>query len=364
MKEKFELLLHFIVTLLRLLKPGGVKIVMAETMTMKQQLIVMKRGKKRSPKLTTYDRFVFGFLAIFIGENRLRKVAVIVKPATILRFHKALVKFKYTCLYSNKSTKKRGPKGPDQDIINAVIAMKQCNPRFGYLRISMQLYEAFRVNISPFAVGRILRKHHANFPSGDGPSWLTFIGHMKDSLWSVDLFRSESILLKSHWIMVVLDQYTRRIIGFAVHASDCDGITYCCLLNKIISGHRLPKFLRSDNDPLFLFHRWKANLRVLDIDEIKSIPGVPTSHPFVERVIGSVRREYLDHMIFFNKHDLQNKLNQFQLYYNESRAHSSLEMKTPKAMASTANIKTKIVQLNSYRWKSFCKGLYNLPIAA
>ena len=67
-------------------KPGGVKVVMAETMIMKQQLIVMNRGKKRSPKLTTADRFLFGILAIFIGGHRLKKIAVIIKPTTLLSF--------------------------------------------------------------------------------------------------------------------------------------------------------------------------------------------------------------------------------------------------------------------------------------
>ena len=78
MIEKFELLIHFIVTLIKLSKPGGVKVVMAEAITMKQQLIVMNRGSKRSPKLTCSDRFLFGLLTFFISENRLQKVAVII----------------------------------------------------------------------------------------------------------------------------------------------------------------------------------------------------------------------------------------------------------------------------------------------
>jgi hypothetical protein len=90
----------------------------------------------------------------------------------------------------------------------------------------------------------------------------------------VDLFRCESATLKSHWVMVVIDQFTRRIIGFAVHAGDCDGIVYCRMFNQIIAGKSLPKYLSSDNDPLFLFHRWEANLRILEIDELKSVPGV------------------------------------------------------------------------------------------
>ena len=121
----------------------------------------------------------------------------------------------------------------------------------------MQIFKAFGTTISRFTVGRILRKKKDKLPSGDGPSWLTFIGHIKDSLWSVDLFRCESIMLKSHWFMVVLDQYTRRIIGFSVHAGDCDGVAYCRMFNEVISGKSLPKYLSSDNDPLFLFHRWQ-----------------------------------------------------------------------------------------------------------
>ncbi len=301
MLETFELLIHFIATVIKLLKPGGVKVVMAETIAMKQQLIIVNRRKKKAPSLATSDRFLFGLLAMLIGERRLQKVAVILKPATVLAFHKALVKRKYSRLYSNRTKRVAGRKPRDQVLIDLVIEMKRRNPSFGYGRISMQIFEAFGITISRFAVGRILRKNKHNLPSGDGPSWLTSIGHIKDSLWSVDLFRCDSALLKSHWVMVVIDQFTRRIIGFGVHAGDCDGVAYCRMFNKIISGKSIPKYLSSDNDPLFLFHRWNANLRIVGIEELKSVPGTPTSHPFIERVIGTTRREYLDQLIFFGR---------------------------------------------------------------
>jgi len=301
MLETFELLIHFIATVIKLLKPGGVKVVMAETIAMKQQLIIVNRRKKRAPSLATSDRFLFGLLAMLIGERRLQKVAVILKPATVLAFHKALVKRKYSRLYSNRTKRVSGRKPRDQVLVDLVIEMKRRNPSFGYGRISMQIFEAFGITISRFAVGRILRKNKHNLPSGDGPSWLTSIGHIKDSLWSVELFRCESALLKSHWVMVVIDQFTRRIIGFGVHAGDCDGVAYCRMFNKIISGKSIPKYLSSDNDPLFLFHRWNANLRIVGIEELKSVPGTPTSHPFIERVIGTTRREYLDQLIFFGR---------------------------------------------------------------
>jgi hypothetical protein len=364
MPEVIELLIHFFVSAIKLLRPGGVKVVMAETIAMKQQLIVLNRGKRRSPKLTTSDRFLFGILVIFIGGSRLKKIAVIIKPTTLLAFHKSLVSRKYSRLYSNKTKRIPGRKPQDQAIIDLVIEMKKRNPSFGYGRISMQIFKAFGTTISRFTVGRILRKNKDKLPSGDGPSWLTFIGHIKDSLWSVDLFRCESIMLKSHCVMVVLDQYTRRIIGFSVHAGDCDGVASCRMFNEVISGKSLPKYLSSDNDPLFLFHRWQCNLRVLDVEELKTVPGTPTSHPFIERVIGTTRREYLDHLLFFNSRDLQNKLDQFQTYYNDVRAHSSLDIKTPTAMAFGVEPDEKVVSIDRYRWKKHCSGLYQLPVAA
>ena len=82
-----------------------------------------------------------------------------------------------------------------------------------------------------------------------------------DSLWSVDLFRAESILLKSHWVLIVMDVVTRRIIGFAVQAVAVDGPALCRMFHRAVSGQPLPQRLSYDHDPLFEFHRWQANLR-------------------------------------------------------------------------------------------------------
>ena len=111
--------------------------------------------------------------------------------------------------------------------------MKKRNPSFGYLRIAMQIKNAFGINLDKGVVKRILDKYDKSTGGGEGPSWLTFLGHMKDSLWSVDLFRCESLLLKSHWVMIVMDQFTRTIIGFSVHPNTVDGVALCCMFNKI-----------------------------------------------------------------------------------------------------------------------------------
>ncbi len=188
------------------------------------------------------------------------------------------------------------------------------------------------------------------------------IGHAKDSLWSVALFRCESILLKSHWVPVVMDQFTRRIIGFAAHASDVDGPALCRMLSRAISRRALPRYLSTDNDPLFRYHRWEANLRILDVEPIKSVPYAPVSHPFVERLIGSVRREYLEQTFFWNSLDLERKLASFRDYFNESRVHSSLGGRTPAEVSDACE--RQRADASNYRWKSHCGGLYTLPVAA
>jgi len=113
---------------------------------------------------------------------------------------------------------------------------------------------------------------------------------------------------------------------------------------------------------LFRYHRWQANLRILDIDEIKSIPYTPCSHPFIEQLIETLRREFLDHTLFWNAVDLERKLADFHTYYNQYRAHSSLGGDTPAEVAGNAlNFQTT---LNNFCWKTHCRGLYQLHTAA
>jgi putative transposase len=188
--------------------------VAAESLAVKHQLLIMKRAQRRAPNLTSWDRLVLGVCALLVSPKRLSKMAVILKPSTLLCFHHALVKRKYRLLYSPRKRRRHGPKGPSKELIGVVIEMKRRNPRFGCRKIAEQISRAFAVEINKDIVRRILIQHYRPVPGGDGPSWLTVIGHAKDSLWSVDFFRCESILLKSYWVMVVMDVFTRRIIGF------------------------------------------------------------------------------------------------------------------------------------------------------
>ena len=188
MKDLIVLLMHLLTTLAKLMGPGGTRAVVADSLVMKQQLLVINRYRQRAPNLSALDRFLLGFLSLFLSPHHVLQSAVIIKPSTLLRLHEALKKRKYRLLFSARKKGKPGPKGPSQELIQAIIEMKRRNPRYGCPMIAGQISKVFGIDIDKDIVRRILAKYYHPTPdTGGGPSWLTFIGHMKDSLWSVDL---------------------------------------------------------------------------------------------------------------------------------------------------------------------------------
>jgi putative transposase len=122
-----------------------------------------------------------------------------------------------------------------------------------------------------------------------------------------------------------------------------------------------PACLSSDHDPLYRFHQWQANLRILDVAAIKTVPHVPLSHPFVERLIGTIRRECLDRTLFWTATDLELKLREFQRYFNAHRTHARLGGRTPEPRTGEDSARASVSQ---YRWRPHCRRLYQTPIAA
>ena len=155
------------------------------------------------------------------------RAAIIIKPSTLLSFHHALKKRKYRLLYSPRGGRKPGPKGPSREVIEAIVEMKQRNPRYGCHRIAQQINLAFGLDMDKDIDRRILAAHYKPDPNNRGPSWLSTIRYTKDSLWSVD------------------------------------GPAICRMFNDATSGSRLPQKISSVNDPLFQYHRWKKHCRGL-----------------------------------------------------------------------------------------------------
>lgn len=112
---------------------------------------------------------------------------LLVRPPTLLRFHRALVRRKYQWLFSASTRRRPGPKGPSKELIAAIIEIKRLNPRFGSPRIAQQIWRAFGLEIDKDVVRRILANHPLPKSGGSGPSWLSAIAEARDSLWRASI---------------------------------------------------------------------------------------------------------------------------------------------------------------------------------
>src|SRR5262252_2671378 len=143
MRDLILLVVHVVTTVLRLVEPGGVRAVIAESVLTKHQLLILNRSRRRAPNLHILDRLIAGFCSLWIKPRRFFRVAIGFKPSTLLNFHRVLVHRKYRLLFSPKQRTKPGPKGPTADLIQAVIEMKQRNPTWGSTQIANQINLAF-----------------------------------------------------------------------------------------------------------------------------------------------------------------------------------------------------------------------------
>ena len=135
------------------------------------------------------------------------------------------------------------------------------------------------------------------------------------------------------------------------------------MFHDAIAGVRpLPSYLGTDNDSLLPYHQWKANLRSLPVSEVKTVSYAPSSHPFVERLIGTIRREFLDHVPFWNALDRQKKLDDSKAYYNGFRAHHAWGGRTPSNVSNFAALPES--RLDTLTWESHCGELFQPPTAA
>jgi hypothetical protein len=159
--EIFALIAHLLSTAVRVAGPGGVRAVIAESRILKHQLIVLNRARKRAPRLTRWDRLLFGIGAFWVAPNRLPKIAIGIRPSTLLRFHRALIQRKYRLLFTPRARQRPGPKGPSKQLIAAILEMKRRNPRFGCPRIAQRTLRAL---LSP--VRRTTDRHQPARVSG------------------------------------------------------------------------------------------------------------------------------------------------------------------------------------------------------
>lgn len=173
MNPVLKILLSVISTTLCLLRPGGTRKLVAENLALKQQLIVLNRSRNRAPNLTASDRILFALYTLLIGPERITRVADVIRLSTLFRFHRHLVKRKYSCLFTPKTRAKPGSESPPKAVIELVLELKRRNPTFGSPRIASIVNNTLGVDINKDVDrNRIDCKPLHGWSRNAGPVWL------------------------------------------------------------------------------------------------------------------------------------------------------------------------------------------------
>jgi putative transposase len=321
----------------KLCGPGGVRAVIAENFLLKQQLIVLRRARQRAPNLLRRDRLVCGFWSLFLSAGRIRKVAALRRSSRFTR--RWSVASAAVCFHRGRAPRSPDRKGrmrhslrPSSNSRRAILASAVHESRVssrapsGSTSTRTSCTACWRNIIALLPAAPDLRgcRSSATPETACGASTLSLRVDRAPDLLGCSWSWTRSRVASSAW---------------ASHGGAITGADLCRMFNAAIHGQGAPRHLSTDHDPLFEAHRWRANLRILEINEIKTVPYAPRSHPFVERLIGTMRREFPDHVLFWNAGDLERKLREFQTDYNAARSHASLDGHPPLTFAGGHSIR-------------------------
>jgi putative transposase len=324
------LLLH----VLRLLPflVGGHRQLALENLALRQQLTVYKRTMPR-PKLRLADRLFWAGLArVWTGW---RQALVIVSPDTVLRWQRRRFR-EYWARLSRRPTGGRPPL--NAELTALIRKMAAANPLWGAPRIHGELLK-LGIEISQRTVSRLMPKSRPR-PS---QTWRTFLANHIGDLVAIDFFTVPTARLRVLFVLVVLAHHRRRVVQFNVTEHPTAAWTAQQLVDAF-PDESAPTYLLHDRDRVYgqpFRHRMKG----MGIEEILTAPQSPWQNPFVERFIGSIRREWLNHMLVLGERHLCHILSRYLAYYHKARTQLALDKDAPDLRPIALPATEKIVQL-------------------
>jgi transposase InsO family protein len=295
----------------------------AEVIALRQQLNVLRRNAPKRPALSMFDRLILVWLYRF-APSVLGSVAI-VRPETIVRWHRA----GFRILWRWKSRRRAGrPKVP-LDVRRLIRQMSLANPLWGAPRIHGELLK-LDIDVGQTSVAKYMARRRP--PPSQG--WRTFLLNHADGIASIDLFVVPTISLRLLYGLLVLRHDRRRILWLGVTAHP----TAEWIAQQITEGcgwESTPQYLLRDRDRAY-GEAFTRRIRAMGIRDRPTAPRSPWQNGHAERLIGSIRRECLDHLIVFGEHHLRHVLRSYAQYYNGARTHLSLAKDSPLPRAVQA----------------------------
>ena len=320
---------------------------LAENALLRQQVIVLRRRTGR-PRLHRDDRLLLLILARLC--SRWRDALHVVKPETLLRWHRDLFKI----VWRRKSRPRGQPRQLAPEIVELIRTMAKGNVLWGAERIRGELLK-LGIRVSKRTIQKYMKDVR---PRGKrGQTWSTFIANHSHEVWACDFLQLYDVLFRPIFAFFFVVHGTREVVHFNVTRCPSDAWVAQQLREATPYCHG-PRYLIRDNDDKF-GKRFAAVAKGTGIKVVKIPPHSPNLNPICERFLGSVRRECLDHVIILSERQLRCILNEYvEIYFNRARPHQGLGQAIPVAGSRPArNVDGKIVAFpilgglhHDYRW--------------
>jgi putative transposase len=308
-----------------------------EILLLRQQLRIATRNQERGPNIPRWEKLTLAMLAHTLkqvsnaGRKKLTMSAMLFKPDTLLKWHRMMVRRKWT--YQRKGKPGRPPTETELEVL--VLRLKRENLDWGYGKLQGEL-KKLGYQIGERTIGDILARHGllpAPESSNGSSSWRSFLNHYKDQIMACDFFTVETLMLKTLYVLFFIEHGTRRVhlAGCTEHPNST-WVTqqFRQLVWEIEDRDPQIKYLIRDNDKKFS-KSFDSVFSSEDVEIIRTPFQAPKANAIAERWVRSVREECLDRLIILNERHLYRVLDEYINYYNEARPHQGIEQQTPIA---------------------------------
>ncbi len=288
-----------------------------ETLALRHQLIVLKRSQRGRLRLDSADRLLWVWLSRF--WSNWRSALLIVKPETVIAWHRRGFRW-----YWRWKSRHGEPGRPtiDLEIRELIRKMSLANPLWGAPRIHGELLK-LGIKVSQATVA----KYMARPQRPPSQTWRAFLNNHVSQLVSTDFFVVSTVTFRVLYVFIVLAHQRRRLLHFNVTANPTSEWTAQQLIEAFPWGNA-PRYLLRDRDSIYE-GSFRQRLRGMAIQEVLTAPGSPWQNSYAERLVGSIRRECLDHIMVLNESSLRRILKSYFQYYLGSRTHLSLGKDSP-----------------------------------
>ena len=291
-------------------------VVELENLALRHQLRVLRRQRPGRLRLFTFDRLLW--VLLYRLWPRCLEVMVLVKPATVVQWHRR--GFRLFWRWRSRS----GRPSVDREIRDLIRQMSGSNPLWGAPRIHGELLK-LGIEVSQTTVTKYMVRRRG----APSPTWRSFLRNEVEGIAAIDMFVVASASFRLLYVVIILAHDRRNIVRTAV----TEHPTAAWLSRQVTEAFpwdTAPRYLLRDRDASYGSY-FCNRIEAMGITEVITAPRSPWQNAYVERVIGSIRRECLDHIVIFNQRHLRRVLSSYVDYYQRTRTHLSLDKDCPQS---------------------------------